>query len=164
MKKEKNPAFIDGQNLYISTKTAGWSVDYKKFRIYLKDKYHIDEAYYYLGFVSEEEQDLYDALQKAGFILVFREHSSVLKGKKKGNVDTDIVFSILQKIIDDELIGKIVLVSGDGDYKKLVSFLIKKDLFEKLLMPNKKFASSLYNSIGSKYYTYLENSKNKIAF
>lgn len=38
---------------------------------------------------------------------------------------------------------KFVLVSGDGDYKKVVDYLVKKGIFEKILFPNKKFASSL---------------------
>jgi len=44
-------------------------VDLKKFRIYLKDKYHVNEAYYFLGYISEDEQDLYNNLQKSGFII-----------------------------------------------------------------------------------------------
>jgi hypothetical protein len=44
---------------------AKWQLDYVKFRTYLKDKFDIQEAYYYLGFISEDEQDLYNSLQKA---------------------------------------------------------------------------------------------------
>src|SRR4051812_3281837 len=100
-KSMSNVAFIDGQNLNLGTRecTPPWSIDHKKFRTYLKDKYDITEAYYFLGFVSADQQDLYDNLQKAGFILAFREHSSALKGNKKGNVDTDIVFGIMRKLV-----------------------------------------------------------------
>lgn len=164
MKKQKNIAFVDGQNLYLGTKDAGWAVDYKKLRVYLEDKYDVVEAHYFLGFVSDEEQDLYIALQKAGFILDFREHSSALKGKKKGNVDCDIVFSIMKKIVEGEEFDKVVLVSGDGDYIKLVDYLIKKNKFAKMLFPNAKFASSLYNRFGSEYYDSLENNKHKISY
>jgi len=166
IKKEKNTAFIDGQNLHLGTASTGWCVDHCKFRRYLSDKYNVVEAYYHLGFTSVDEQPLYDALQKAGFILVFREHSSALKGKKKGNVDCDIVFNIMSKIIEKKLIGKVVIVSGDGDYKKLVNFLLKMELFKKILFPNKEFASSLYNNIGGEYFSYLEDKdiKKKIEF
>ena len=51
-------------------------------------------------------------------------------GKKKGNVDTDIVFNIMKKIYKKEKFDKIVLVSGDGDYKMLVDFLIEEDRFK----------------------------------
>ena len=41
-----------------------------------------------------------------------------------------------------ELFDKVVLVSGDGDYKMLVDFLIEENKFKKILFPNEKFASS----------------------
>ena len=119
------------------------------------DKYKVGEAYYFLGFVSEGEQDLYNNLQKAGFILAFREHSCALKGKKKGNVEWDIVFSVMKKLVDNEPFEKVYIVSGDGDYKKLVDFLIKKGRFGKMLFPNREFASSLYKTLGSEFYANL---------
>lgn len=161
---QENIAFIDGQNLYLGTKEASWAVDYKKLRTYLADKYHVTEAHYFLGFVSDQEQDLYTSLQKSGFILDFREHSSALKGKKKGNVDCDIVFSIMKKLIDEYKFDKVVIVSGDGDYIKLVDYLIKKKKFEKILFPNAKFASSLYKRFGSEYYDSLEKNKHKFTY
>ena len=162
----QNQAFIDGQNLYLGTKSNGWTIDHSKFRTYLSEKYNVVEAYYFLGFISEEESFLYEKLQKAGFILSFREHSSALKGKKKGNVDCDIMFTIMRKLLEKEEFDKVILVSGDGDYKKLVDYLIKKDKFEKILFPNAEFASSLYKKIGGQYFDYLESKdvKAKISF
>lgn len=37
--KENNYAFIDGQNLNLSIQDLGWKLDFRKFRIYLKEKY-----------------------------------------------------------------------------------------------------------------------------
>lgn len=156
MKQENNLAFIDGQNLHLDTTQNDWKVDLKKFRVYLKDKYRIAEAYYFLGYVSEVEQDLYNNLQKSGFIVLFKEHNPALKGTKKGNVDTDIVFEIMKNLVDNNDFNKIVLVSGDSDYKKIVDYLIKKNRFLKILFPNKKFASSLYKKLGNFYFDFLE--------
>lgn len=153
-----NIAYIDGQNLYLGTKEEGWAIDHKRFRVYLKEKYKIDEVYYFLGFVNEVEQDLYDKLQKAGFILAFREHSKVLKGLKKGNVDSDIIFHVMRKLAEGDMFDTVFLISGDGDYKKMVDYLIKKKRFGKILFPNKKFASSLYKSLGGEYFDYLSDS------
>ncbi|MFA7717295.1 MAG: NYN domain-containing protein [Candidatus Absconditabacterales bacterium] len=147
---ENNIAFIDGQNLHLGLQSEGRGIDLQRFRIFLKDKFHIKEAYYFLGFISEKEQELYSSLQKAGFIVSFREHSAALKGKKKGNVDVDIVFEAMKKIIEKEKFDKIVLVSGDGDYIKLVNYLIEKGLFKKILFPNKHY-SSLYRPIQDNY-------------
>lgn len=156
MEKESNLAFIDGQNLHLGTTKNGWKIDHRKFRIYLKDKYRVEEAYYFLGYVSEEQQSLYKNLQKSGFIVLFKEHISTLKGTKKGNVDTDIVFEIMKTIIERKDFSKILLVSGDGDYKKVVDYLIKKDTFKKILFPNRKFASSLYKQISWQYFDHLD--------
>ncbi len=149
----KNLAYIDGQNLHMSTTTAvpPWRIDLARFRVYLRQKYHVGRAYYFLGFVQDEHQDLYDEIQEAGFILVFREHSSVMIGKKKGNVDTDIIFTIMKKLYRKEAFDKIVLISGDGDYKILVDFLIEEKRFEKVLFPDQKRASSLYKKIDLVY-------------
>src|SRR3989338_11276730 len=101
MQKESNLAFIDGQNLHLGTTQNGWKVEHKKFRTYLKDKYHVAEAYYFLGYVTEEQQNLYNNLQKAGFIVLFKEHNENLKAQKKGNVDTDIVFEIMKNLVEN---------------------------------------------------------------
>ncbi len=165
-KETHNQAFVDGQNLYMNTKASNWVVDLKKFRIYLKDQYHIDKAYYFLGAVDDNNQSLYELIQEAGFILIFREHSQAMVGKKKGNVDTDIVFTIMAKIAEKEKFDNIVLVSGDGDYYKMVKYLIEKERFCKLLSPNRHSTSTLYREFTPKFVDFLDNPgiKKKIAY
>lgn len=160
-----NIAFIDGQNLHLWTQSENWKIDFKKFRIYLKDKFQVKEAYYFIGFLSEDQQELYSRLQKSWFIILFREHHSALQWKKKWNVDVDIVFEIMKQIINKEDFEKIVLVSWDWDYIKLVKFLIEMDLFKKILFPNKKY-SSLYKQIQDIYSINLslQNIRNKIEY
>lgn len=124
-----NIAYIDGQNLYMGTTKSSpkWTVNLTRFRTYLTRKYNVQDAYYYLGYVQDGAniEKLYESIQKAGFILVFREHNSAMLGKKKGNVDADIIFSVMKRLYLKEKFNKIVLVSGDGDYKMLVDFLIE---------------------------------------
>ena len=159
-----NLAFIDGQNLYLGTNSdkPAWKVDLIKFRQYLTKKYDIQKAYYFLGFVNEDNQGLYEHIQEAGFILKFRKHSSAMMSKKKGNVDTDIVFDIMKRMYKKESFDKIILVAGDGDYKMLVDFLIEENKFKKILFPNKQFASSLYKKITRIYFDYLLNVRHLI--
>lgn len=151
----KNIAYVDGQNLYLGTtqREPKWMIDLARFRVYLEKKYHVSKAYYYLGYVQDGTiyEKLYEEIQLAGFILVFREHNSAMKGTKKGNVDADIIFSIMERIYKQEKFDKVVLVSGDGDYKKLIDFLIEQNKLEKVLFPKQRYASSLYNSIGDWY-------------
>ena len=52
IKKHNNFAYIDGQNLNLGVKSIGWDLDFKRFRIYLKEKYSVSKAYYFVGFVA----------------------------------------------------------------------------------------------------------------
>lgn len=61
--KEKVYAYIDGNNLNLGIKSLGWKLNFKKFRIYLKEKYNVVVAYVFIGFVPTN-QDLYSSLQK----------------------------------------------------------------------------------------------------
>lgn len=166
--KENNFAFIDGQNLYMGTGSdkPAWHVDLKRFRIYLRDKYKVSKAFYFLGCVIDGNDKLYDEIQDAGFILKFREHNSAMLGVKKGNVDSDIIFHVMKMLCQKEVFDEIILVSGDGDYKMLVDFLIEEGKFKKILFPNKAFASSLYKKLGSEYFDFLSNEsiKKKIIY
>jgi uncharacterized LabA/DUF88 family protein len=166
-KELKNLAFIDGQNLYMNTakkEKNSWQIDLARFFVYLQKKYNVDKAYYHLGYVQPENNDLYEEIQKAGFILLFRLHNPAMVGKKKGNVDSDIIFNVMKKLYKKEDFNKIVLVSGDGDYKLLVDFLIEENRFEKILFPDRQYRSSLYKELTNKYFAYLDDSdiKSKI--
>lgn len=165
VEKLKNLAFIDGQNLYMGTakrEKNPWKIDLKRFRVYLEQKYGVAKAYYFLGYVQETNEDLYEEIQAAGFVLVFREHNAAMLGKKKGNVDSDIIFQSMKRLYKNEVPGKIFLVSGDGDYKMLADFLIEEKKFGKILFPDRQFASSLYKKLGSEYFDYLESVRDKI--
>ncbi|MHB8913552.1 MAG: NYN domain-containing protein [Minisyncoccota bacterium] len=157
-----NIAYIDGQNLYMGTTkcTPSWRIDLARFRVYLERKYNVMKAFYYLGYVEDGKRadDLYEEIQSAGFILVFRQHTSAMLGKKKGNVDSDIILSIMRRLYKHEDFDKVILVSGDGDYKGLVDFLIEENKFGKILFPNRQFASSLYKAIGAPYFAHLSDS------
>lgn len=155
---KRNHAFIDSQNLHLATTRADtpWKIDMERFRVYLREKYSVTHAYCFMGAYYPENQDMYTAFQKYGYILVFREHSKNLKGKKKGNVDVDIVFHAMRELVEQEDFDKIVLVSGDGDYKRMVDYLIAKGKFERILLPNQKFASSLYKQLSDDMTAYID--------
>jgi len=147
-------------------KTKPWHVDFKKFRVYLRDKYKVDQAYYFIGAFDPQYQDLYNFLQSVGYIVVFREHAGSSISRKKGNVDTDIVFTIMRKLLEKESFDNVVLVSGDGDYWRLVDYLISIKRFAKLLAPNHKSVSSLYKRTPDVFRDYLDSEpiKKKIIY
>lgn len=177
---DNNYAFIDAQNLYFGTTRCSdcakklninieniklsdcvcgnaWKVDLFKFRTFLKNKYGVKNAFYYIGYFDNNNGDLYTSIQRAGFILTFKEHNSEMKSTKKGNVDIDIMFDIMRIIHEEgDSFDKIILVSGDGDYKKVVDFLIKEDRFKKVLFPGNN-RSSLYKQLGNNYFSFLSS-------
>lgn len=164
-KENKNFAFVDGQNLYMGTakrEVDPWKIDLVRLRIYLEQKYKVCKAYYFLGFVQEKNEELYEEIQNAGFVLIFREHNPAMLGKKKGNVDSDIIFHTMKKLYKKEDFEKVILVSGDGDYKLMVDFLIEEGRFEKILFPNRQFSSSLYKSLSNKFFAYLDDADMRV--
>src|SRR3989338_11497950 len=91
--KEKNYAYIDGANLHKGVKHTGWTLDYKKFRVWLKEKYGVTQAYLFIGFVRKNK-DLYTHLQECGFILIYKDITYGSDGRVKGNCDADLVLRV----------------------------------------------------------------------
>ncbi|MBN1190977.1 MAG: hypothetical protein JXA46_14575 [Dehalococcoidales bacterium] len=85
-----NYAFIDGQNLNLSIQAMGWKLHFSRFRIYLREKYGVEIAYYFIGYV-DGNSELYRALQIAGYILVFKPTFRNAVGNVKGNCDAECV-------------------------------------------------------------------------
>jgi hypothetical protein len=61
--KSGNYAFVDSQNLHRGIKSLGWELDWQRFRVYLREKYGVDTAYIFIGYLPENK-DLYLKLQK----------------------------------------------------------------------------------------------------
>ncbi|OHB25585.1 MAG: hypothetical protein A2542_00795 [Parcubacteria group bacterium RIFOXYD2_FULL_52_8] len=138
-KQENNFAFIDSQNLNLGLRKLGWKLDYKKFRTYLREKYSVQKAYCFIGFVALN-QPLYDTLQDAGFTLKFKPTIPDANGKIKGNVDADLV---LCAALELPRYNKAVLVSSDGDFYSLVQYLYDQEKLAAVLSPDMQHCSSL---------------------
>lgn len=139
MKKSSNYAFIDSQNLNLAIQDMGWKLDFKKFRIYLKDKYDIEKAFIFIGYLSLNES-LYKALQEYGYVLIFKPTLVLPNKKVKGNVDAELV---LHTMIEYNNYDKALIVSGDGDFYCLVEYLRENKKLLKLMVPNRQRFSSL---------------------
>lgn len=138
-KKQNNYAFIDSQNLNLAIRELGWRLDFARFRVYLKDKFQIEKAYIFIGFMPSN-QELYSFLQDSGFHCIFRPTLTYKDGKTKGNCDAEL---ILQAMIDLNEYDQALIVTGDGDFYCLVKHLIKTDKFKALLVPNRYKYSAL---------------------
>ncbi|MBU0952056.1 MAG: NYN domain-containing protein [Elusimicrobia bacterium] len=136
---QNNYAFIDSQNLNLAIRGLGWFLDFRRFRVYLNDKYGVKKAFLFIGYVSTN-QSLYTSLQEAGYILVFKPTLYLPKGKVKGNVDAELV---LHTMIEYPNYEKAIIVTGDGDFFCLVEYLKKQDRLLKLMIPDQNQYSSL---------------------
>lgn len=162
MKKEKenNYAFIDSQNLNLGIKKLGWNLDYKKFRIYLAEKYDVKKAYMFIGFVALN-QSLYDKLQEAGFILVFKPTIPDENGNIKGNVDADLV---LKTILEVNNYDKAVLVTSDGDFYSIVDYLYSKNKLRNVLSPDIENCSNLIKKSAKEKIYFMNDLRNKLEY
>ncbi len=52
-KENNNFAYLDGANLYEAMEELGWVLDYKRFRIWLSEKYGIERAYIFIGLIPK---------------------------------------------------------------------------------------------------------------
>jgi hypothetical protein len=83
-------AFIDGQNLHLAILNQGWKLDYRAFRRYLSDRFGVTKAFYFVGYVPDE-QPMYRRLRRSGYILRFKSTSMYSNGERKGNVDAELI-------------------------------------------------------------------------
>ena len=138
-----NYAFIDSQNLNLGIRSLGWKIDYKKLRLYLKNKYRVSKAFIFIGQVDGNEE-LYESLKSAGFQLIFKQTINyIIDGKEtvKGNVDAELVLHA--SAIEFNNYNQAVLITGDGDFACLVEFLIQKDKLKQIIAPTKKYSQLL---------------------
>jgi len=146
--KKPNYAFIDSQNLNLGVIRAGWKMDWKKFRAHLKDKYNVEQAYMFIGYVPDNES-LYQQMHEAGYLVVLKPTVDMLmteekladeKHVTKGNADAELVLYAMKEY---NKYDKAVIVSGDGDFYCIVEYLEKQGKLLNLLAPNDHY-SSLY--------------------
>ena len=152
-KKLNNYAFIDGQNLYLAIQGLGWKLDYKKFRVYLREKYAVEKAYMFMGFVPDN-QELYNFLQTVGFVLIFKPILENEKGVVKGNCDAELV---LQAMIDIDSYNQALIITGDGDFYCLVKHLDINNKLLKVLAPSAHNCSSLLRKVAGNKISYVSD-------
>lgn len=156
---KNNYAFIDSQNLNLAIRGLGWELDFKKFRKYLHDKYSVSKAFLFIGYVPEN-QNLYISLQKYEYILVFKPTLRLPDGRVKGNVDAELV---LHAMIEYENYDEALIVTGDGDFYCLVSYLIKQKKLLKLMIPDRTAYSSLFRKLMS-HIVFMNDLRGKVEF
>ena len=156
-----NFAYIDGANLHKGIESLNWKFDYKRFRVWLREKYSVEQAYLFLGFVPKYK-DLYTRLQEYGYTLVFKEVIFDGEGKAKGNCDADLVLQAARDAYESKF-DKAVIVSSDGDFYSLARHLYDSKKLLAVLSPHRKTCSSLLRKSAKDKMVYMDNLRDKLA-
>lgn len=122
MTKQRAALFIDGANLYATTKALGFDIDYKKLLRHFQDKYDLVRASYYTAMIEDQEyssiRPLIDWLDYNGFSVItkpVREFTdSAGRRRFKGNMDIELTIDMLDLA---PRLDVAILFSGDGDFK-----------------------------------------------
>jgi uncharacterized LabA/DUF88 family protein len=123
--REKIALFIDGANLYATSKSLGFDIDYKKLLQEFQSKGYLIRAYYYTALAEDQEyssiRPLIDWLDYNGYTVVTKPTKEFVdatgRRKIKGNMDIELAVDVMELAAS---IDHIVLFSGDGDFRSLV--------------------------------------------
>lgn len=158
-KQRSNYCFIDGQNLHLGSRDAGIDLSYPKFRIYLKEKYNVEKAYLFIGYMPGN-RELYDFLQEAGFLLKFKPVLPARTGQRqKGDVDADMAFNVMKYYKE---YNEAILVTSDGDFDTLVAYLRRKKKLSAIISPNRDKCSVLIQKSAGDKMQYLQDIGDKV--
>lgn len=125
--------FIDGANLYATTKTLGFDIDYKRLLKEFKSQGYLVRAFYYTALVEDQEyssiRPLIDWLNYNGYSVVTKPTKefvdSLGRRKIKGNMDIDLAIDAMELAPH---IDHMVLFSGDGDFRSLVEAMKRRGI------------------------------------
>ncbi|MCA9328420.1 NYN domain-containing protein [Candidatus Saccharibacteria bacterium] len=169
-KLKGNYAFIDSQNLNLGVQRAGWKMDWKKFRSYLKEKYNVEKAYMFIGYLPENE-DLYTQMHDAGYLVALKPTLEMFstpekdakedkdKPPTKGNVDAELVMYVMKELPNYH---KAIIVSGDGDFYSLIEHLLERKKLLNVMVPNWRYSTLLKPF--EKYIIRLDTQKNELSY
>lgn len=128
---ERVAVFIDGANLYATTRTLEFDIDYRKLLSEIKSWGRLIRAFYYTAIVEDDEyssiRPLLDWLDYNGFSVVTKNAKSYTddtgRRKIKGNMDIELAVDAMELA---PFIDRAVIFSGDGDFTRVVEALQRK--------------------------------------
>jgi uncharacterized LabA/DUF88 family protein len=123
--------FIDGANLYATTKTLGFDVDYKRLLKEFQGRGNLLRAFYYTAIIEDQEyssiRPLVDWLDYNGYTVVTKATKEFIdangRRKVKGSMDVELAVNAMELA---EHIDHMVLISGDGDFRPLVEAIQRR--------------------------------------
>ncbi|MBN9431899.1 MAG: NYN domain-containing protein [Bosea sp.] len=129
--REKLALFIDGANLYATSKSLGFDIDYKKLLGEFNARGYLVRAYYYTALAEDQEyssiRPLIDWLDYNGYSVVTKPtkefYDATGRRKIKGNMDIELAIDVMELA---DHVDHIYIFSGDGDFRSLVEAVQRK--------------------------------------
>jgi len=129
--RQRTAIFIDGANLYATTKALGFDIDYKRLLEEFHSRHNLIRAFYYTAMIEDQEyssiRPLIDWLDYNGYRVVTKPvkefTDSMGRRKIKGNMDIELAIDALELAPH---LDQIYLFSGDGDFRSLVEAIQRK--------------------------------------
>src|SRR5436309_13903117 len=129
--REKIALFIDGANLYATSRALGFDIDYRKLLSSFQKRGYLLRAYYYTALIEDQEyssiRPLIDWLDYNGYSVVTKPTKEFVdstgRRKVKGNMDIELAVTAMEMA---DHIDNMVLFSGDGDFRSLVEAMQRK--------------------------------------
>ncbi len=131
MTMHRSALFIDGANLYATTKALGFDIDYRKLLKEFQTRENLLRAFYYTAMIEDQEyssiRPLIDWLDYNGYRVVTKPvkefTDSAGRRKFKGNMDIELAIDALELSAH---IDHMILFSGDGDFRSLVEAMQRR--------------------------------------
>ena len=129
--REKTALFIDGANLYATSKALGFDIDYKRLLQEFKASCYVLRAFYYTALIEDQEyssiRPLIDWLDYNGYKVVTKPTKEFFDstGRRKIKANMDIELAVDAMEIADH-VDHLILFSGDGDFRRLVEAVQRK--------------------------------------
>ncbi|ACP22271.1 conserved hypothetical protein (plasmid) [Sinorhizobium fredii NGR234] len=129
--REKIALFIDGANLFATSKTLGFDIDYRKLLEAFRSRAYLLRAYYYTALIEDLEfssiRPLIDWLDYNGYTVVTKPAKEFTdsqgRRKIKGSMDIELAIDAMEH---SQTVDHFVIFSGDGDFTPLVEALQRK--------------------------------------
>ncbi len=165
MEKPRSYIFIDASNIHYYLQGEGWKIDWIRFQNYYKSAFQEPRFYYYEGIVSKgvyfdnhPDQTLIDfnaaKKKKQNYFKFLRQHGYTVRHKPvsrvydntagqfkhKCNFDVELTIDAVDNIDNYDVFG---LVSGDGDFERLVKYLKGKGKKTIVIAPKDRLSNNL---------------------
>ena len=117
--------FIDGANLYATSKQLGFDMDYRRLLREFQGRGNLIRAFYFTTLVESEEyssiRPLVDWLDYNGYRVITKAAKEFTdatgRRRVKGNMDIELAIEMLELAPH---LDQIYLFSGDGDFRRVV--------------------------------------------